>query len=283
MTATELSGILEAVAAARSHRVVLDLADVQSIDVEGSSAIVTGVASVTAQGPLTIRSASRPVRRQLALHNISPGVMYVGTHRTPRTLGPEERAGDRSAPVDRPISRSLDDLRAIHHYESSPAVLDAALRLVVAVAARTVRGADGASITLQRSGKFTTAVATDETILQMDRDQYAASAGPCLAAATDDHWFYVKALADETRWPGFVSRATGGGVRSILSTPLRGPWRPVGALNIYSNSVHAFGRTEQALAALLATQASGILADAGLGPYAVDLGRTADIDSPPPA
>ena len=40
--------------------------------------------------------------------------------------------------------------------------------------------------------------------------------------------------------------------------------RPVGALNIYSNTERAFGPHDQELAALFATQASGILAEAGV-------------------
>lgn len=49
-----------------------------------------------------------------------------------------------------------------------------------------------------------------------------------------------------------------------MSTPLIVADRPVGALNIYSNTEHAFGPHDQELAALFAGQASGILAAAGV-------------------
>ncbi len=44
-----------------------------------------------------------------------------------------------------------------------------------------VGGADGASVSLARDGRMGTA--TDDTVAQVDRDQYATGQGPCLAAA----------------------------------------------------------------------------------------------------
>jgi GAF domain-containing protein len=85
-----------------------------------------------------------------------------------------------------------------------------------------------------------------------------------LAAAAEGRWFHVESLAEENRWPEFIPRAIEGGIASILSTPLMVATRPVGALNIYSNAERAFRPAEQELAALFATQASGILTDAGV-------------------
>ena len=78
------------------------------------------------------------------------------------------------------------------------------------------------------------------------------------------HWFHIEALSNETRWPDFVPRAIEEGIASILSTPLLASKRSVGALNMYSNREAAFGRPQQELAALFASQASGILEDAGV-------------------
>jgi GAF domain-containing protein len=47
-----------------------------------------------------------------------------------------------------------------------------------------------------------------------------------------------------------------------LSTPLVVAERPIGALNIYSSTERAFGPHDQELAALFATEASGILTEA---------------------
>jgi len=82
-----------------------------------------------------------------------------------------------------------------------------------------------------------TVAATDDTVAQMDRDQYATGQGPCLAAAGEGHWFHVESVDEEGRWPDFVPRARAGGIGSILSTPLMATGgRSVGALNIYSRT-----------------------------------------------
>jgi GAF domain-containing protein len=97
----------------------------------------------------------------------------------------------------------------------------------------------------------------------MDHHQYESGEGPCVAAAADGEPFHSESLADEERWPTFVPEAIQQGIKSILSTPLIPGDRPIGALNIYSDAERAFGISEQDLAQLFATQASGILADAG--------------------
>ena len=178
-------------------------------------------------------------------------------------LGEEATPSDGSRPVVEHRSTGSPDLQRMAAIPASNEVVDGALRLVVALAAATVGGADGVSVSLERRGELTTVASSDETILQMDHDQYATGQGPCVAAAREGHWFHVESLEEEARWPDFIPRAIQGGIHSILSTPLLADARPVGALNIYSNTNRAFGTTEQELAALFATQASGILEDAG--------------------
>ncbi len=178
-------------------------------------------------------------------------------------LGAEEVPGDGSTPVVEQTSTGSVDLRRMAAIPATNDVVDGALRLVVALAAATVGGADGVSVSLERRGELMTVASSDETILQMDHDQYATGQGPCVAAARDGRWFHVESLDEESRWPDFIPRAIEGGIHSILSTPLVAEAHPVGALNIYSNTNRAFGKTEQELAALFATQASGILENAG--------------------
>ena len=143
-------------------------------------------------------------------------------------------------------------------------VVDAALRLVTVVASVVVGGADGVSVTLRRHGKLSTVAASNDKIAEMDRDQYATGEGPCLSAAAEGHAFHVESLIEETRWPRFIPSAIEDGIASILSTPLMVADRPVGALNIYSNTERAFGPHDQELVALFAGEASGILAAAGV-------------------
>jgi GAF domain-containing protein len=141
-------------------------------------------------------------------------------------------------------------------------VIDAALRLVTALAEATVENADGVSVTLERHGKLMTVAASNDKVLTMDKHQYETGEGPCLAAKAEGRWYYIESLDDETRWPAFVPLALGQGIHSILSSPLMTDERPRGALNIYSSKKQAFGTHEQELAALFATQASEIVTTA---------------------
>ena len=144
----------------------------------------------------------------------------------------------------------------------APALLDAALRLVTALASTTVRQADGVSVTLERHGRLATVAASDDTIRRMDAHQYSTGEGPCLSAAAEGRSFHSEFLAEEERWPTFVPRALDEGICSILSNPLLVSSRPVGALNIYSRTGWAFGPVEQQVATIFAEHAADILAEA---------------------
>jgi GAF domain-containing protein len=187
-------------------------------------------------------------------------------------VGPEERSrpAGMTAAIEPDLSRSLLRVAAI---PANVDVLDAALRLVVALARVTVTGADGVSVCLSRHGCLTTVAASDTTVSGMDRDQYATGEGPCVAAATEGHWFHVESLDDELRWPAFIPRARERGINSILSTPLLTQTRPVGALNIYSLSARAFAKPELELSSMFATQASDLLVSAAMDISMEDLSR----------
>lgn len=152
-------------------------------------------------------------------------------------------------------------------------VLDAALRLVVALARVTVGGADGVSVSLRRRGELTTVAASDETVSGMDRDQYATGEGPCVSAATEGHWFHVESLDDERRWPAFIPRARQRGINNIISTPLLSQTRPVGALNIYSRVAGAFAAPDLELSSLFAARASDLLVSAAVDVPLEELSR----------
>lgn len=159
---------------------------------------------------------------------------------------------------------NLDLRSALVRTASLPArneQIDAELAIVVAVASATLDGADGVSVTLERQGRLTTVAASNDTVLQMDAHQYQTGEGPCLSAATEGHEFHIESLADEPRWPAFVPLARSEGIASILSRPLITAERPVGALNIYSNTAGTFGPHHQEVAAMFADQASRIVAD----------------------
>jgi GAF domain-containing protein len=186
-----------------------------------------------------------------------------------------------TAPADFPEARSdgasdeatdlAGRLLQLAAFPANAEVVDAALRLVVALAHATVAGADGVSVMLSRAGSLATVAASDETISGMDADQYATGQGPCVSAATDGHRIYVESLESEARWPEFIPRAKQRGINSILSMPLLTRGRPLGALNIYSNRPGAFSDPEQPLATLCAQQASDLLASAALDVSPEDL------------
>ena len=95
----------------------------------------------------------------------------------------------------------------------------------------------------------------------MDCHQYKTGEGPCLAAAAED-WFHIESLPNETRWPTFVPprsmRASRASCRH-LSSSLTDRWAAQHLLK------HGWGLRcqQQELAALFATEASGILANVG--------------------
>jgi GAF domain-containing protein len=178
-----------------------------------------------------------------------------------RPLRRPEEPPDEAAAAG-PSDDLATDVRHIRSMAAGTEVLDAALRLVTTLASATVEGADGVSVSLERQGRMTTVASSNETVLRMDAHQYRTGEGPCLAAAAEGHRFHIESLAEERRWPTFVPLAVGEGIASILSSPLLAFNRPLGALNIYSNREHAFGGRQQELAALFASQASGILTDA---------------------
>ena len=125
------------------------------------------------------------------------------------SLGPEELddnenlAGSSSPAVVEPAASPRPLVR------SSTDVVDAALRLVTALADATVDNADGVSVTLERHGRLMTVAASNDKVLTMDRHQYETGEGPCLDAKANGRWYYIESLDDESRWPTFVPLARG--------------------------------------------------------------------------
>jgi len=273
LTAPTLGAMLGVLVDDGHPNVVLDLAGLGFMDAAGLGVIANTAARLAqSSGVLTMRAAPRQTRRILEITGLEDLVRLEDAfNANGTTLGAEQRANDNSfAVVAKPAELAADLARV----GSKPTndIIDAALRLVTVLAGATVGGADGVSVTLERHGRLSTVASTNETIQLMDDHQYETGEGPCLAAAAEGHWFHSESLADEERWPTFVPRAIEEGIASILSTPLMNATRPMGALNIYSNTERAFGPHEQELAALFASQASGILIDAGADAIDEELG-----------
>ena len=252
-TAPTLGGLLETLVDHGHTDLVLELQALQFLDASGVRVLARVLALLRPhQGTLLLRSVPAPTERVLRLTGFSDLI---------DADAPIEERSARAAAAGDPAAGRGEHLR-LGALPTSNDTIDAALQLVVTLASATVRGADGVSVSLHRHGRLMTAAASDETVLEMDHNQYDTGEGPCLSAAAEGRWFRVDALAEEERWPAFTPRAIKEGIASILSSPLLNEGRPIGALNIYSRGEGAFGREEQELAALFATHVAGILVDA---------------------
>jgi anti-anti-sigma factor len=244
----------------RGHRsLILDLAQLEFINGAGLQMIIdcAGRCGIMG-GSLTVRSPSLKLRRLLAIAGAGSLIRVEHSEAVAARLGPEQPPGQpgfshrstKGAPT--PSEQFPMGLPADRR------LVDSALRLVVTLATATVGGADGVSVSLRRHGVLSTVAASDDTISEMDADQYATGEGPCVDASIQGRWFHAEALSSETRWPDFTPRARGLGINAILSSPLVAQNKPVGALNIYSRSEGAFAPDDQELASVFAHQASNI-------------------------
>lgn len=95
---------------------------------------------------------------------------------------------------------------------------------------------------------------------EIDQAQYATGDGPCLDAFRHDRVVEIGSTA--TRYPEFVRVARQHGICSTLSLPRSGETGPMGAMNLYADTEHAFSEATAHTASLLALQAGCLLANA---------------------
>ncbi|MDA8071174.1 MAG: anti-sigma factor antagonist [Actinomycetota bacterium] len=258
LTAPELGAALDSLIDHRQPSVVVDLARCEFMDSSGLHMIAGRASRLRERGStLTVRSPSATVRRLAAIM----GLVEMIEQEQVRPL--EVDAVDDSSSMPAAVPEEM--VRYLRSSISSDGVVDAALRLVAGLARDAVGGADGASVSLRRSGVLTTVAATDQTVLDMDAGQYATGQGPCVDAANEGRGFHATSLDTEVRWSDFVPRARTLGIRAILSSPLFSRGQPCGALNIYARHPGAFTSRDQALAWKLAAQVSGDLVDMATG------------------
>ncbi len=273
LTARELGGIIDALID-RGHRtVVVDLAELESMGASGLRVIAAGANRLASSGgTLAVRSPSEDVRLILDRPEWAMVVVMENTRLdSGRATGPGTTRLGPEQSIDQPEEQATLGTfdRAHGRWGNQPppsdrGTLDGTLRMVVALVSAAVGGADGVSVSLRRDGRLTTVAATDQTISDMDADQYATGEGPCIDAALEGRWFHIASLAAESRWPAFTPMAVALGINAILSSPLLSGGRPVGSLNIYSRATAAFATKDQELAALFAAEASIMLTTAGV-------------------
>ena len=128
----------------------------------------------------------------------------------------------------------------------------------------------GCSITTIEGDQYHTPVFSDGLALDLDRAQYEAGDGPCMAAARQQRHEYFDATTDGGRFPGFTEAAVERGVRSSISLPLAGTERSA-AINLYGSSRYAFdAERPRAVAGLLARCVSALMTPAEGVHHALD-------------
>lgn len=131
---------------------------------------------------------------------------------------------------------------------------------ITQVAVDRVEGAQAASITTLRSGKFLTVSATDERARQGDAIQYELGSGPCVDAILDKSLYRPEDLRTDDRWPEYGARVHKElGWTSMLSYRLSTGLTEadvIAALNLYSERSHGFDATATDVGLLLATHSA---------------------------
>lgn len=141
--------------------------------------------------------------------------------------------------------------------------LDATLDAIVAAAAQTVPGAEQASISSNLGySEVRTRASSGALSRAADRVQYETGQGPCLDAVHQQRTIHLRDMRSEQRWPQFASGARTLGVGSMLVVKLFAHGDDMGALNLFSTRVEAFGAESEHVALLFASHAAVALAGA---------------------
>jgi hypothetical protein len=140
-----------------------------------------------------------------------------------------------------------------------------ALAAVTRVAVEWVPGAEWASITEGRNGRFATVAATDEAARAVDEIQYELRTGPCVDAILKDVTFRTGDLVGDGRWPEFGRRANQARrLRSMLSFRLYlEDDDRIAGLNLYSTRTDAFDDGAESVGTLVAAHGALAITAAG--------------------
>jgi signal transduction protein with GAF and PtsI domain len=104
-------------------------------------------------------------------------------------------------------------------------------------------------------------VFSDGAAPDIDSAQYETGMGPCLDAFRHKQVYRIDDVHEDRQWPAFSELASEHGLRSVMSIPLLARHEGVGALNLYSRTVHAFSDDDAQTGIAFATQAGMLLAN----------------------
>lgn len=168
--------------------------------------------------------------------------------------GQQHLAQDAASLVPEPSSASTfaDLARELQSPETERATMHAVLEL-----ARELLHAEHAGFTTQSRGRFRTVAATSDVALRVDDLQYALDEGPCVGVIEESITLRSKDIEVDARWPRFGPQAAGAaGIHSMLSHRLFVEGDTIGALNLYSSRIGAFGEDEERTGKTFATHAA---------------------------
>ncbi|HSH60970.1 MAG TPA: GAF and ANTAR domain-containing protein [Acidimicrobiales bacterium] len=150
--------------------------------------------------------------------------------------------------------------------------IDGFLARVARLSVALIPACDTCSVSVVADGKVRTRASSDGLSERVDQHQYDQGEGPCLQAIETGASVGTVLLAEETRWPGFVTLAAAEGVAGCYSVPLRAAERTVGALNLYSLT-RPFGDGDQEVSESFAGHAAVAVANADAYHQALELSR----------
>src|SRR3954470_20594105 len=122
-----------------------------------------------------------------------------------------------------------------------------------------IPGCGSASVTVLHDGDAQTMSSSDDRALAIDEEQYDGESGPCLSAMRDREIVDVPDYTTEGRWPRVTAKGREVGVHSGLSLPLEADGNVLGALNLYGDTVGAFGDSSVMIADMFTHQATVVL------------------------
>lgn len=125
-------------------------------------------------------------------------------------------------------------------------------------AAVEVPGAQYAGVTVTRNAKhIDTPATTHKWPLLLDEIQQRYREGPCLTAAWEEKTIYVANLETDERFPNYARDALAETpIRSIMAFQLFIADETMGALNVYAEEPHAFGRESREIGNIFAAHSS---------------------------
>ena len=147
----------------------------------------------------------------------------------------------------------------VHDLHSRP---DADAETVIAElaehAAVEIPGAEYAGVTVTRNAKnIDTPAATHKWPIMLDEIQQRHREGPCLTAAWEEKTVHVSDLETDDRFPLYREDALAQTpIKSIMAFQMFIAGETMGALNVYAEQAHAFGRESREIGLIFAAHSS---------------------------